>query len=579
MKWNLTVTIDGVNYTNRLIGEVSIEREQSTAAIARFEIAAQSLGTLDIIKFVGKEVIINYIQIGTPNTTKLVFKGIVDTPSFNISNKSIQFDCTDNLQNVVKTLYDAGSLTGSDVDIELPTAITGNLYDKTRWQIIEYLASSKPISYDLTRDGTFQTRNWLFNENTDIEYTLNNSDIIDGSVSVRLASRSDILNKYDIKIEYRFPQLCEIRHSYTWSHAGVCTASPYPTTQMILDAAESTGAKVISSAFDPVYPDGWYNCGGTPMMFSYVGGDRDLIATSASLVLLRRYSRDIKRTVNISVQNGVSINKLGTLAENESQAIDYTEFNTEEWINDLGKEPFIYHVENLNAGIYRLNYDFYVIPEVNKAIEFLVNRGRVKILESNRQNLVSLTLPYNVHLDIDRNKFVKVNVNQPFKGYSSDGFDKVLANGQIIKILETFNIESGSATKSLDIAVFRMDSTGLTQDIDTPIVAPDTTSEATTITGSQFNYLLLNWFTNGTAEQKPDANSYGLIADLPGVSDQPILDKNGDPTGNYHLIFSNAREFRIPTFDISSESQSQAEETYSQIYDVVIPVHTLEVQL
>lgn len=102
-KWNISLSINGLDYTNRLLGNVNIEREQSTAAIASFEIAAQGLGLMDLPNFVGKTVLIDYVS---GNTSTRKFTGIVDTPSIDVDRKTIHFSCTDNLQYIVKQKYE-----------------------------------------------------------------------------------------------------------------------------------------------------------------------------------------------------------------------------------------------------------------------------------------------------------------------------------------------------------------------------------------------------------------------------------------------------------------------------------------
>lgn len=463
-------------------------------------------------------------------------------------------------------------------EIKIPATVA-ELKDKTSWDKLVFLASSRPMSYDLDRTGTFKTKSWLFTD-TDIQYVITQDDVIEGSLNVTLASRSEIVNKVTINFDYRFPQLCERRHFYSWQHDGVCSTSPYPTIDMITQACTSTGARLDYFDHTNVYPDGLYTCNGSPMIFMYLDTDRSLAVSHAELVLSRRFSRDVRRNNVLTVLNQVSIDNIGELEQNESQSLEVTDFDINKWETDYTMAPYPNNAANNSSGTYYYNYDTKLKLDVDYAMEFYIDKAKVTILNSHRKNHITFTLPYETHLNIDRNDFVHVNINQPFTGYPSGGFDKVLAKGQVVKIVETFYTQNGSAVKEVTVAVMRIEVVGLPQEVETATVVPTATTSTTEHTGSQYIFQLESWYSNGDPARYPTDTSYGLIADLPGISDTPIIDATtGQPTGDFQRVWAFPKEFRIPSFEISEADQAEIVEPYTTSYAVEIPVKQLEVSL
>ena len=107
--WTVIVTIDGVDQTARVIGDLRIDAEEGAARIADLTIRPPDGQVVTVAAWVGKSITIDIADqsSGSPTDIQRLFSGLIDTPALDLETRTIALRCTDNLQNLVAALDNA----------------------------------------------------------------------------------------------------------------------------------------------------------------------------------------------------------------------------------------------------------------------------------------------------------------------------------------------------------------------------------------------------------------------------------------------------------------------------------------
>ena len=84
--WTAIVTVDGSDVSSRVVGEIRIDAEESSARTAEFTIRPAAGTSFAVANWVGKSVTIDIADnaSGSPANVQRLFTGLIDTPTLNL---------------------------------------------------------------------------------------------------------------------------------------------------------------------------------------------------------------------------------------------------------------------------------------------------------------------------------------------------------------------------------------------------------------------------------------------------------------------------------------------------------------
>ncbi len=103
--WDVVVSVDGADVSDRLTGRLRIEAEEGAARIAEFTLLPTG-GQLALTDWVGAPAVIDVIQDGSAHR---LFTGLVDHPRYDPATRQVTLICTDARQEKLDAL-DAASI-------------------------------------------------------------------------------------------------------------------------------------------------------------------------------------------------------------------------------------------------------------------------------------------------------------------------------------------------------------------------------------------------------------------------------------------------------------------------------------
>jgi len=235
--WEPVVVVDGTDISAQITGEISISPVEDGSTIARLTFVPDD-GSISLESWVGVAVKIDY-KDGSWQTRK--FTGICTKPQYFPRQGTMSLNCSSDLQ---------GSLEAKTRE-QLDALIADGIWSKDvfeddadGWQYAQDLASTTPASIWNDKNGAVKVTPWAAKTTEDIALT--EADIIGGDVSVRHASKRDMVKRILMEIDYEFFNLRTRQHvcSFGWND-NFChwLQSPFqwPRKTMVRSAAESTG--------------------------------------------------------------------------------------------------------------------------------------------------------------------------------------------------------------------------------------------------------------------------------------------------------------------------------------------------
>jgi hypothetical protein len=327
ISWRLSVSLNGIDISARLTGGVSIDQEESAAAVAVFSIRPAA-GSVDPYTWIKAPVTIDYVETdstGTPIYTIRMFSGIVDTPAYNVMTRVCQFTCTDNLQNVISNM-------SRDTLAALTPLAQWSKYvyteESSGWDYLQQRLETYPYTVHLDTNSQVTVKDWRAGV-ISLEFT--EGAIVDQSLSVSLANARDLTNQVTASLGFQQDIYREnvLRLSWfeeMWLSAGDgFNESPKATPQMISDAVSAAGAVFVEDPWWQIQPEsGWLTQGS-----KYVGflnwGD-ELLAQGFKALVAKRHKQSVKNVARVTVQSSASIEAIGFARDEKSGtiAVEYT---------------------------------------------------------------------------------------------------------------------------------------------------------------------------------------------------------------------------------------------------------------
>lgn len=314
-EWSLQVKLAGVDVSSRLTGKISIDLEESSAAVAVFTLRLPD-GMIDPYGWVKAQVEISYEDL-VNGVSYLLYQGIVDTPAHDAARGLTEFTCTDNLQNIVR------KMTHAQVSALLPSAKwSRHVFDETAdsWDYLQNLQETYPYALHLDSSGQLVAYNY---QSSAIMYEFTDSVIIDGSLSIGLSNGREIVNQVNVSLDSQYEQYRESIAKIRWEGEGVIplglgAAVVWPcSANMPVDAIQGAGATFLDDPLFKVQP-GNTNRYGVNML----NPGTDLFVEEFQGLASKRFTQPITESKTFSVQNAASIAQIGLAEEDLSLGVD-----------------------------------------------------------------------------------------------------------------------------------------------------------------------------------------------------------------------------------------------------------------
>lgn len=484
--WTAIVTLDAVDVTSRVVGEITVDAEEGTARIAEFTLRPANGTVVDLSAYTGRPVTIDVADAstGTPRYAQRLFSGVIDTPDLDTASRLLSFRCTDDLQGRCEALDNAtlSALIGGYASSAVFDAAARG------WSFANDQLSTVPASLDISPLGQLRLTPWAAKSVADL--VLDDTRVRDGSLGVEIADRAGLVNDVTVEFDYRFPRVKAEMYRVEYEAVNMTGFA-----QWILDgnyfiqraqveaALESAGATIDQITYTPL-----------PTTIIAVGSGY-FTPSAADLELcmgfLARVTFDYAQTTEeqhrIRVSNALSIAAVGARQSTLSGALEgeypdllAVESGIRMYKAEITKTP---PKDMANAVVdSTTSVDATVTSETdraaaNAAMEALIAMAKVQIHASHRRNRVSASVPLIPALDLDKTLRI-----------AADG---VAAQGKCARVAHRLSLETGEAISEVQIAVCALAGTGIVHD-DTPTAAPDGTTAGTTmLTGLPqvvFNY-------------------------------------------------------------------------------------------
>lgn len=499
--WGAIVIIGGVDLSARVVGEIRIDAEEESARIAELAILPAPATVFTVSAWVGKSITIDIADMasGSPANVQRLFSGIIDTPLLDLHQQRIGLRCTDDLQNYLD------SLAAAAIDSAIPGGYSSPvIFDPAArgWSHSQDRCSTLPASLDKDPAGTLRLTSWTPKVTPDLSFT-EAAHLLDGSLALSLASRSQLVNSVAIDFAYRFPRVKAEAFSFSYTYVNAGTISDYAAAlnaflqrAAVEQAIHAAGATIISITY-------------TDLPNSIIGGwtpgpyDKDLCMGFDAVVSFD-YGQEIEENHAITVSAPNSIAIVGTLADRLSGALQgqYPPITAAEhamvlYKNDISGIP-PQDTATPSAG-YTTAANVTLTADTdrtaaNTAMQTLIAIAKRRIWASHRHNAVSAAVPLNPSVDLD--KTIEL---------TSAGLHAI---GKCRSVSHRLSPDTGSATSEFSLAICSIAGTG-TSHPDTANTAPTGSSPATTTLAGSPTVV----FLHASAEDHSITITFPAVAD------------------------------------------------------------------
>jgi hypothetical protein len=473
-KWAVRIVAGGVDITQNLTGEISIDAEERLARTASFSYFPNTAmdGTLiiDPDSWVGQPCTIQYDNGVTGLQT--LFTGRINLGQYDPITRIATIDASDLLQELFEGTADTEAVLAL-----IPTGRYSEAVFNVRdngWEQAEDVMSTTPYDVHLDRHGNLQNVPWAIGS---VAQTFDASSVVHNSVTFNNLRRRDLVNEVRVTYQYRFNRLKERTHSFSWQPgAGDYTDSapaggafcdflldPYhlPTRDIIESAARGGGWVVGGIHFASVPPPMWFLCqndgpGTRPFAIGWTTREEAaaMLAIGARWKAYKRWSQNITEFYNIVIKSMASQAKYGVLVYEDAASFT-SERDTSVWtsleneeVSTSGATLFDPEdpegLEGVKFKTDALGDKYADLTEESirsNDLDTFIAHGRTRILDVHRRNYVEWISPLIPTRDL--RDTLRIN------------YITVDATGKLFKLRHTMNLTTGSATSTFTIAISR----------------------------------------------------------------------------------------------------------------------------
>lgn len=570
--WALRVLIDGVDYTSRLTGAVTIDQSVNASCLAQFTIIPVA-GPVFPGTYISKRVQIDWIDKdsdGTTNFEVVRYIGVISDPIYLPATGELNISCTTDLQGVL----DAS--TRDHIDSLTPDALwSPNVFDEgaNGWEYAQDRMRTIPASMWHSPGGVVVT-DWAAKATPDFTFT-------DAELFVagpyQPSNRRTLLNVVEIQYDFRFQRKrqrtlgCNWSTNQTWCEY---LQKGYTLCQKaMVEQAANSGDWLVQGDinFTPVPSSGSFKCfSGTTYNYlnwlnppgSYT--DRTF-CIGASWRASRRWLQTATERYNVRIECPQSIAGNGEMANRETFTLQCEE-DTTDWLTRsvfstaLADNP---NAEGVGGNVIADGYSLGDIaedatndPDTGRAASDLarsvmIAAATTDVLGSHRANSVPVVVSFQPNLNLTHT----VRVDSAH----------ITAKGKVDAIRDILNVDTGEAISQLTLAISRHEGSGLvTPSPLDPVDPPDKPVE-TDIP----NYLNMVTRIGGTKTVEPYDETWT------GFTTNWIWDPNDnnpfstDPNNPQTILYP--QQFRVEYPEISGGALDAVELASDQTILVDIP--------
>lgn len=339
---SVSVVVGGLDVSVNLTGDLSVECAENEARIASFTLRTPP-GAIDAYALVGQSVAISVKSIGITGSVLDVvpiFTGIVDTPEYRMGERQMTYQCTDNLQKLFEG-QKLDSILSSLTNLGLTTPLWSKfMFGDTAnsWDVVSSLMTAQPYSIYLNLQGALAKTGLFAASSPTLSFT--QSDILDGSLSIELASASSVVNSIEMTIAYDYGVHHHAVQPYSWAwtsiSAGLTEERDKPDISAIAGAISETGWGVTKYARDQTISTRgkWvWPIRGDLQFRIWVPASGDYFGESVADFTLETFTAQNRRDSTVyTVTAKDSINRIGKVESKESFSItpDYESAKADE---------------------------------------------------------------------------------------------------------------------------------------------------------------------------------------------------------------------------------------------------------
>lgn len=452
VRWRLRVILAGVDVSDRLTGRVSVDREEGGARMLKLSLLPTA-GPFDIDTLTGKPVTLYRQRIDgdTMANETLRFSGETLRPGIDAATKVVSITASCGLQRRVELM------SIEAIKAMLPggfwsVSAFGEL--EKHWQYCQDRCSTMPGNLDSAPDGSLRWTPWKAAAVP--HFSFGPDEIVDGSMSLQPADASQLINKVEVVVEYRYVRLRHRGHVIVWEHpaGSFCVwfalTTELPTRSMLLDALEQGGWAVIGTpGMEELPPSMADPCGTGFVWVNRNTADPLLLSFNASVA--KRTSQTITERYTFTLTADGSVSAFGVQPSRERYSDD-VEFDTSSWVDIAPTDAPAGAIED-DAGDLVLDKD--QIGRRDDAVLTALHLERTRMLGSHRLARYQFQTAITDEV-YDTTHTVRAEAN------------RVTVQGKVTRVQEAWDIDNGSEVATIELALSR----GGDEVTETPITVP-----------------------------------------------------------------------------------------------------------
>ena len=561
-RWRVLLVVGGVDWSERLTGDIEVDREEGSAGIAQFTLCLPA-GAVNPASWKGRAVQLDFVyEIDGTTYSSRRHTGRIVEPSWDSSSRSLHCTSSDQLQQRVEamTIEEIDGLTSQAVwseDIFEP--VTG----RSRWDYAQERLSTIQGVLECSAAGDIRLNTWASALAPHFEFGA--GTVVDSSISVSLADLDAQTNVVEIELGHRFPRLWQHTFSFGWQHPdtggligipGFCTwthgvTSDLPTFDMLREATEGQGMTMLTGArVDRLPPTGIY-CDPPQSWINSSYDERLILAASWSGAL--REVQQVTESYQLRVEATQSVEDAGEVISRTSAAVQVESDLADSWesapfgmaaAGENSPGSIIDGLSGSDPGPGEGRTDLRDEARRQAAIRCVLAQAATTIVGAHRGTTVAWDVPSAWAVPVDLVHTLKINARG------------VLGIAKCRQVVDKFSLDTGSALTTLTIAVML----GGGEVADALVPPP---------------------FDNSAAE--PPAGGGALPTQLGGLSTSPPYDEDMDGfSGNYATSDNNVgqedypRRFSVPVPEIPESIRDEWAVDIARTYRLAIRNDTLE---
>jgi hypothetical protein len=537
--WRLRLMVGGLDMTAQLTGSVEVDREEGAAGIAGFGLFIEPGIPVLPLEWVGRAVSLDLISTGAGVTTEARrFTGWITDPVWNPLTRILSCDCSDRLQHRVEALEIDGvdALVGGAWSADLFEPVDG----RSRWDYALERMESRTASLDCSPTGELRVTSWYAGAPA---FEFGPGTTLFGELGLDLQPLNSMTNRVEIKFDYRYSRLWQLNETFGWSHSNgdFCSwrtwSTELPDTALIAGEIGGSGLTQIGrvggtrlplSAPDP--------CGtGNPWINTY-----DDLWLAASVSGARRWTQTVTETINIILTTPEGEAEGTQNVQRDNATVDIESDRADNWESSLADDP---------SGVSG-SEDTGDNGRRSAALDYLLRRGKAKIVSGHRGTTISWAEPTPMVLPVDLIHTL-VLADQGVK-----------ATGKCRRLEDRFDLASGAAVTTISIAVMR--GAGASD----PLVVP-----------APMDLSLPN--LSGSHPGLPTQLGGRLVDPVTGFAVPPYDDDRLGFSGNYDAkddftAEDYPRRFKLQAREIPEEYRDERTGEADVTYQVGVPADQLE---